>query len=128
MCNIDDAERCSVWDEADHRASKEWVCTECRRSIARGERYRRVAGLYEGAWTIMRICAHCVVGANWLTAECGGYLLDGVREEIHEHAQEYRSASLWRLVVGADRKWTRFDGTGLMPIPKEPPLSHPVKV
>jgi hypothetical protein len=73
----------------------------------------------------MKLCQHCQIGADWLREECGGFCQDGVKEEIFEHAQDYRSLSLYRLSVGADRKWQRFDGAGLMPVPKLPPLSHP---
>ena len=122
MCAIDDAERCDVWNEGDKKARKPHVCSECRREIAKGETYRRIDALYDGHWTTSRQCQHCRVGADWLSEECGGYLMDGVCEEIHEHAQEYRSLALWRLVAGADRKWKRARG-GLMPVPRMPPLT-----
>lgn len=125
MCRIDDGEYCDVWREADRRAAKGHQCTECGRPIDRGERYLRIEGLYAKSWTTMRLCAHCRIGADWLRAECGGFTLDGVIDEIREHAEEYRSGALWRIVAGAARKWRRFDGNGLMEVPAFPPLSHP---
>jgi hypothetical protein len=44
------------------------------------------------------------------------------RIRVKEHAQEYRSLSLWRLVAGAGKKWRRKNGD-LMPVPAMPPLS-----
>lgn len=125
MCRIDDGELCDIWREAERRAAKEHKCTECGRQIAKGERYLRIEGLYDGSWTTMRVCAHCRVGADWLRAECGGFTLDGVIDEVREHAEEYRRASLWKIVVGSSRKWRRFDGAGLMAVPTMPPLSRP---
>ena len=122
---IEGSERCDVWEVTQPRARVEHECTECHRQIDRGEPYLRIGALFEGQWDTMRVCQHCQVGADWLTAECGGFCTHGVREDIHEHAQEYRTAGLWRLVVGAGRKWLRFDGNGLMPVPKLPALSHP---
>lgn len=124
MCAIDDAERFSIWVEDQRRAAKEHSCSECGRQIAKGETYLYTKGLMSGyGWSVAKLCAHCKVGAAWLSKECGGYLQHGVREDIREHAEEYRSAFLWRLVVGADRGWERFDKTGLMKIPTSPPLS-----
>jgi hypothetical protein len=68
------------------------------------------------------LCAHCQVGADRLQKECGGYLLEYINDEVREHAQEYRSLPLWRLVAGAGRKWRRKNGE-LMPLPAMPPLS-----
>jgi hypothetical protein len=56
------------------------------------------------------LCAHCQVGADRLQKECGGYLLEYINDEVREHAQEYGSLPLWRLVAGAGRKWRRKNG------------------
>lgn len=125
MCMIDDGERSTVWNEVEKTARKAHVCTECRRTINPGESYVRIASLFEGSWDTYKQCAHCCIVTKWLTEECSGYLAHGVYEDIHEHAREYRTLPLWRLTVGMARKWQRFDGAGLMPIQKMPPLSAP---
>lgn len=123
MCAIDDGERCDVWLETNPRAGKEWRCSECGRAIMRGENHRLITSLYDGKWSRTRVCRHCAVGADWLTEECGGYLLHGIGEDIRDHAGEYQSIGLWRLVFGARRKWRRFDGDGLMPVQHMPKVT-----
>lgn len=126
MCMIDDADRCEVWRETVVKAARKAArCSECGRPIATGETYRRIFHVSEGDAGTDRQCQHCMVAADWLTKECNGYCTSGVQEDIREHADEYRSAGLWRLVVGQRRKWKRFDEEGLMPIPRLPPLSTP---
>jgi hypothetical protein len=127
MCAIDDAEIFVKWERRERKAIKPHECSECRREIAKGETYHFEKGLLSGmGWESSKRCAHCEVGARWLVEECHGYCINQVREEIHEHAQDYHAKGLWRLVVGADRKWQRFDGAGLMPIPAMPPVSAPL--
>lgn len=123
MCAIDGAERCDVWDVITRRAAKPHKCSGCYREIAKGETYRRIGSLYERQWTTTILCAHCTVASDWLNGECGGHLTEGIAEDIREHAEEYHSFGLWRLVSGAKRKWMRFDSAGLMPIPKLPAFS-----
>lgn len=124
MCSIDDGERFAIYESKRRKARKPHHCSECRRQIEAGETYFWGRGLLPGdGWWATKICAHCEVGADWLVNQCGGFSFDMVREEIHEHAQDYRERGLWRLTVGMDRKWQRFDGAGLMPVPKMPPLS-----
>src|SRR5690348_15578203 len=119
MCSIDDAEPLVSYEKWHSIARKPHTCSECRREIAKGERYLTAKGLMPGdGWWKTKQCAHCEVGADWLLKECGGWSFDMVREDIHEHAQDYRKAGLWRLTAGMRRKWQRFDGAGLMPIPK----------
>lgn len=126
MCSIDDAEHFVIEESGHRNARKPHVCSECRRQIEIGETYYWSRGLMSGdGWWKTKQCAHCEVGKDWLTKECGGWCFDMVREEVHEHAEDYRSFGLYRLSVGANRKWQRFDGAGLMPIPKMPPLSSP---
>lgn len=121
MCT--DGEPATVCNEFNRKAAKEHRCSECRRAIAKGENYREIRSLFEGSWSTVKVCAHCLVGLEWLAKECNGYAIGGVREEIREHAEEYQIVPLWRLTVGMNRKWSRFDGAGLMALPKMPPLS-----
>jgi hypothetical protein len=60
---------------------------------------------------------------DWLTKECGGYLYQGVAEDIIEHAREGYGFGVYRLAVGIRNDWKRKDGS-LWPIPKLPAISH----
>lgn len=122
MCMADDCERADVWLEWKPRARKEHKCDECGRPIARGETYRQTKMLFEGMWIATKQCAHCVVLADWLVAECGGYLTQGILEDFHEHAQEYARFDLWRAYWGAPRGWQR--NGKLMPLPRMPLTSE----
>lgn len=123
MCAIDDAERVETLQDVMRKARKEYRCGECSRAIRTGETYRYVFGKLEGDRVTYRTCQHCLIGREWLTINCGGWLYEGVMEEIEEHAAEYPKIALplLRIAVGARRKWQRFDGAGLMPFPKLPP-------
>ena len=123
MCAIDDGDLCTIWRETTPRAAKPYKCAECGREIAPGEKYKRIDCLFEGSWDYAHICAHCGVMADWLGKECGGWVLRGVLDDFREHANDYRWPDLYRLIVGVKRKWQRFDGEALMPIPKLPTLS-----
>jgi len=129
MCMIEGCDdRASVWQETRQRAKKEYKCCECDRAIAIGEHYWRLFavgsdGPFTGKW-----CEHCNVAKEWLWKECGGSLLSGVGEDIHEHLEEYRGQPLRRLKIldiGMDRQWRIERGPRagqLMPLPKMPPL------
>lgn len=121
MCMIDGAEgvdHSQVYDIK--RSRKEHTCNECHRKIAVGSAYRRSELLMEGSWSTFHTCEHCMVACRWLSAQCGGWLHEGVYEDIEEHVPVYRIAGLYRLKIGMQRKWRRFDGAGLMPIQKVP--------
>jgi hypothetical protein len=75
--------------ETRQRARKPYKCCECGRSIAIGEHYWKLFavgsdGPFTGKW-----CEHCNVAKDWLWKECGGSLLSGVGEDIHEHLEYY---------------------------------------
>lgn len=126
MCMIDGAEMCEVWQERPVKAArKAHKCSECGRTIAAGETYRSIFTVFEGDASTVRQCQHCVVAADWLTKECGGYLTEGIFEDIDEHAREYARFGLWRLSVGMKRRWQRFDKAGLMRVPALPPITPP---
>jgi hypothetical protein len=117
----DGSDRCDVWVEWKPRARKTHKCDECGRTIFQGEVYRQTKGLYEGMWLATKQCPHCVVLADWLAAECGGYLTQGIVEDFEEHATEYRRFDLLRLLWGVQHGWVRRDL--IMPIPKLPPTT-----
>lgn len=97
-------------------------CSECDRSIAVGESYQNCFMVYDSSPDTFTTCAHCVVAMRWLARNCGGYLFEGVWDDIREHISEYPTLrfSLSRLVVGMRSSWMRFDKTGLMAVPKVP--------
>lgn len=103
------------------RARKAHKCIECRRDIQSGETYQRVFQVYCGHANVYKTCSHCLIGVGWLIENCSGYVFEEVREDIYEHVREYPTVApyLVRFVVGSNRKWQRFDGAGLMAVPKE---------
>lgn len=124
MCMIDDGERYAVYHEGTQRAKRAYKCAECRREIPAGEVYRRTAGLYDGHWTVNKVCQHCAVACEWLGTNCGGYMDNGVLEDIEQHFDEYRRMDLARLAISMRRKWQRKRG-GMMSVPA---LPRPLKI
>jgi len=125
MCAIDDGEHYDVYCAQTRKAAKAHKCNECYRQIAKGESYRHTHGLYDGYWMQNRVCSHCQVATTWLSDNCGGYMDQGVCEDIEQHVDEYRRMDLARLAVGMRSKWKRIRREGLMPIPK---LPRPIKL
>lgn len=123
MCRVDEADPWKVFHSERRTARKEHVCDECRRTIAPGETYQYARGmLYDGwnRWDQYKMCAHCLWAAQWLTEQCGGYLFNGVQEELEEHWHEeplLRSPSLGRRIIGMRRKWRNPKTGDLVPVP-----------
>jgi len=123
MCAIDDCdERVNVVQTADRIARKEHRCSECYRQIVKGEKYHYEFGTLEGDAVTYRTCPHCMVAREWLHKNCGGWIYQGVIEEICEHADEYPDLAepLKLIVSGANARWKSIGGD-LMPIPDMPP-------
>ena len=122
MCFIDDGDSATVWRETSHRAAKAHKCAECSREIQPGERYWSVFAIWDGDPGTYKTCAHCRVGQDWLKRNCGGFMHQGLLEEMEEHAEEYPhlALGLLRIKVGIRRRWRRFDGAGLMPVQHAP--------
>jgi ribosomal protein S14 len=121
MCLIDTADCVSEFSTERHRvARKPHTCGECGRSILARETYLDACGLADGTFWTAKMCRHCFAVAEWLSESCNGYLHTAVIEDFREHAEG--KIGYLRAVVGARRKWSRFDGTGLMPVPILPPL------
>ena len=125
MCMIESGERYDVYHSRNPKARKRHKCSECSRVIEVGETYRVTEGLYDGVWSMNKVCAHCSVPASWLAENCGGYMDGGVYEDIAEHVDEYRRMDLARLAVGMRNHWKRIRREGQMPIPK---LPAPIKL
>jgi hypothetical protein len=126
MCMADGYDPNRVSRSITRKAIKEHRCAECSRTIAKGEQYHYDSGIdSEGFAFSHKTCAHCHVPAQWLSANCGGYVLCGIQEDLQEHVSEYARRDLARLFVAMRRDWRRFRGGGLMPIPK---LPRPIKL
>lgn len=128
MCQIDNSETYAVWGHRRIAASrKDHRCAECYRVISRGEPYERYTGGpsfgVDGGWDVFPVCAHCQVAAQWLVRECRGFVHTQVIEDIQEHAETYRRADLYRLVVSSRKKWIRRGA--LVPIP---PIPRPIQL
>lgn len=125
MCMIEQADgRLEFYRAKMVKARKAHRCEECGRVISLGEIHHSASGKFDGKVETYRTCAHCRVAGEWLERECGGHLIGGISEDIHEHWLEGGyGIGLIRLGVGIRRQWARFDGAGLMPIPRLPKLS-----
>lgn len=124
MCRIDDGDTMDVSSSRHIKAArKEHKCDECHRVIARGEAYEYSFGVMCGDATDHHMCCHCYIAAQWLMANCSGYIFGEVMEEMVEHAREYPEIAVpfLRVAAGARRKWKRFKSDDLMPVPVMPP-------
>ena len=118
MCMIED---CYVefWREKSQRARKEHQCMECGRPVLPGETYWNGFGKSEGNTYDWQCCRHCHIAADWLLANCNGFMCHAVIEDFHEHAEA--NQLMLRIVVGARRKWRSFgDSKALLPVPTYP--------
>lgn len=114
MCRIDDAPYPEVYNESQPVARREHLCDECGRVIRCGERYRLVRGKCEGAWSMVKECAHCEAVGAVMNVLCGGYPHGELLDELLEHWYEgYRSVAYARLVALARRGW--FGGRAPVP-------------
>lgn len=116
---IDDADQWEVSIRHNPRARKLHVCCECGRTIERGEQHLVVKALYEKKWSTYRTCVHCEAVSGWLYATCGGYLSEGILEDLGEHWSENELRHYWlgRYILSMERKWRTSAGE-LMPVPE----------
>lgn len=123
MCRVDfGADPPQVYSVTEYTARKEHKCNECGRFIKPGEKYQRAFGVYDGCSSTYRTCAHCLVAQAWLIENCDGFVHFEVYEEVVEHAMEYKQIrfGMLRLKIGMNRRWERFDKTGLMKLQPMP--------
>lgn len=64
MCEIDIDEYADVWNARHVKARKTWTCQGCRAPILPGERYVRVASLFDSEWSVERGCLACDAAAT----------------------------------------------------------------
>ncbi len=126
MCRIDDTDAAEVSSVTYPVAKKPHKCGECGRQIGVGEPYERCFMVFEGSGDTFKMCAHCRVGAAWLTKNCGGYLYYEVCAELEEHAAEYPEVRepLRALVAGMRTQWRLSPDASLMPLPSQAPPIH----
>ena len=124
MCAINDADPPTVSSNKWVRARIPHKCAECGRPISVGERYNYAFMVYEGIAYSFRTCEHCITATGWLKKVCGGWLHEGLAEEIAEHAEEYPECApgLLRMLAAMRQQWRRSDGDGLLPLPRMPRL------
>lgn len=121
MCMIDFADD-FVYPicERQGRARKDHTCTECKRTIKKGENYEYVMGKWDGHIEVYKTCYYCQIARNWLSIHCDGWCYTGILEDLEDHwreyASEYRTTELGRLIVGMKNQWTRRNGK-LMKLP-----------
>lgn len=120
MCAIDGADPCEISSVTHPKARKIHRCGECGRSIMPGEVYHSCFMVMEGCASTFKVCAHCQTATKWLAQNCGGWLYEGVLEEIVEHAQEYPylAEPLLKLAEGMRSKW---NGLSVFELP--PPIT-----
>jgi hypothetical protein len=109
------------WSRHAHRVARvPHRCGECGRTISPGEQYKFATGLSDDSIWIAKVCQHCLVAAEWLNQNCGGYLYHAIHEDFREHADG--NLAMLRIVVGAGRRWRSFaDPARLLPVPALPP-------
>ena len=106
MCNTD-YDYPSVYSVKEHKARKIHKCDECYSKINIDEKYRSHFGVWNGKASTFKACHFCMIAQDWLKIECGTYMLGGLREEIEEHAFEYRKIFLYRWLIGIREQWKR---------------------
>ena len=121
MCMIDDAEPWTFYHDSIHKARVQHTCIECDRTISPGERYERFVGNMDGRWSTFKTCAHCMACRSWLHEVCGGWMYQGVLDELEQHWDEepdYRTIWLGRAILTLRRRHKKTDGT-MFPILKD---------
>jgi hypothetical protein len=67
--------------------------------------------LYEGSWMSFKTCQHCIAAAQWLIVVCGGWVHQGLYEDLTEHRDEgYNPRWLSIAASGVRRGWTGKNG------------------
>lgn len=102
-----------VWSETIHTSRKDRWCANCSGPISAGDRYQRVASLFEGHWTTYSECMPCVEGpVAYVEKHCGCrsiagfWLYEHLREVFYEHDFDTLSARMrvGRMLVGMRRR------------------------
>lgn len=93
-------------------ARKGRTCDECGEPIAPTQQYERIAGKWDGAWSVWRLCLPCRVGGEF--AE-GGRIFGGLWDDFENNWEEgaHLQACLNRLSTVAAkelmvRRWRKW--------------------
>lgn len=98
------------------KANRAHKCCECRGLIAKGERYIRLSGVFDGEVYSYKMCAPCRDASVWLDGilRSTGYLASdegidfgGLHAELAEYASNFRfgdATSLRHLLGMAERR------------------------
>ena len=122
MCNYSGDVEPAVQAGVEWRmARKPHWCSECRRAIRVGERYRRCVLFCDGYAHTDRCCAHCVVLRQWVRRECDGWLYGDAVDALADPDEpgDHQDETSRALVAGSRAEWALPDGT-LMPVPELP--------
>lgn len=93
-CDIDWDEQPTFFSVSARRAKKPHKCSECRRTITKGEPYEYVAGLWDGDFNQYKTCSICLELRAYMFAHipcfCSsyGYLQSDALETLSEYASE----------------------------------------
>lgn len=120
MCMVEDVDGYStVLRDRHYVARSAHKCSECRRIIRPGERYRLESLVFEKQFSTHKTCVHCSVMREWLCENCSGFCYGDIFEDIWEHAQEYDNMGMkfLRAAVGMSKRWTKKNGQ-LMKVPE----------
>lgn len=92
MCGCEDYDAPSVYSARVSRSRKDRKCSECSRSIARGQIYVAIKGCWDGEWSHFDECLRCdAMRQAWHDTEgcwpSHGALLDDVLECLRGEAR-----------------------------------------
>jgi len=110
------------FSKATHKARAQHRCDECYRTIVPGERYERVRGVWDGTFSMYKMCPRCIALRDHLAAHvpcfCWPFtgLLENARETIRSLPREAHGSGflfeLGRMAVAIKRtpKYQRAGG------------------
>lgn len=76
----------AVLSQAIRTAAKKHDCTECQRTIEKGEKYEVYNGVFDGDFFTSKTCPDCLSARNEFF--CGGYCLESIWDDIRTHIFE----------------------------------------
>lgn len=99
-------------------ARKPRMCQECSRTIQPGERYERVAAVWEGDFFTNVACMHCAC-ARVIADYADNYYNEGYYGGLDEWMLNDSDPRTLRLRACFSAKW-RYHSGALMPLPESP--------
>jgi hypothetical protein len=106
MCMVHEADHAKFCNTRSHKARQQRKCSECRKTIRRGERYEHASLLMDDGWQTYSTCQQCQEARQWLVEMCGGWCYSGVLEDLRDHWNEgCYDEGLLELISGMEHKW-----------------------